>query len=298
MKKVLLTASAALLFTLTACGPAATGTADPQPGGAAQNAAASDRPGLTTIVDPVLGEIVADRQGWVLYRFDADTSEPPKSNCENECLAAWPASPAVDPADATGIAPGIVGTYTRSDGSAQAMLSNYILYRYSGDKTPGETKGQGSKGKWWAVRPDGKRAQAAGQARGPLHVVDHPQLGKIVVDADGYTLYRHKGDTDDPMASTCNGECAVAWPPVPAIDSAGSQGLTVNVTNFKREDGTVQSSLDCWPLYRFAKDTAPGQVNGHGGADGTFFAVTPDGKFANNGKPIATTTTDGNGYTY
>lgn len=296
MKKTLLIGSIALLFGLTACGPAA--TQSPQPENAAQNAAQSDKPGLTTIVDPVLGEIVTDTNGWVLYRFDADASQPPKSNCEADCLAAWPAAPAVDPANTTGITPAIVGSYTRSDGTVQAMLSDYILYRYSGDKAPGQTTGQGVKGKWWAVTPEGKRAGQPAQAKGPLHVVDHPQLGKIVVDADGYTLYRHKGDTDDPMASTCNGECALAWPPVPAIDATGSQGLTVNVTNFKREDGSVQSSLDCWPLYRFAKDTAPGQVNGHGGADGTFFAVTPDGKFANGGKPIATTTTEGNGYAY
>lgn len=289
MKKLMLVAASVLALGLTGCGYATTNSPATD-----QVANQAEGPALSTINDPQLGEIVVDEKGWVLYRFDGDTSEPPKSNCDGECAAAWPPSPAVDAANLTGVDAGVLGSFTRADGSTQAMLSNYLLYRYAGDKNPGDTLGQGVNGKWWAVTPEGKRAGAPTPAKGPLSTMEHPQLGTIVVDAEGYALYRHKGDTDDPMASTCNGECAVAWPPVPAIETAGSQGIQAPVTSFQREDGTTQSSLDCWPLYRFAKDTVPGQVNGHGGADNTFFAVTPDGKLANDGKPIATT--GGSGY--
>jgi len=287
MKKLMIVAASVMALGLTGCGYASTSSPDTD-----QVANQEAGPALATINDPELGEIVVDEKGWVLYRFDADASEPPKSNCEGECAAAWPPSPAVAAANLTGIDGTILGSFTRSDGSTQSMLSNYLLYRFAGDKNPGDTLGQGVNGKWWAVTPDGKRAgqpAAATPAKGPLSTIEHPQLGTIVVDAEGYALYRHKGDTDDPMASTCNGQCAAAWPPVPAIETNGSQGIQAPITSFQREDGTAQSSLDCWPLYRFSMDTTPGEVNGHGGADNTFFAVTPDGKFANNGQPISTT---------
>jgi hypothetical protein len=35
-------------------------------------------------------------------------------------------------------------------------------------------------------------------------------------------------------------------------------------------------TLNRWPLYRFAKDTTPGEAKGQG-AGGTWFAATPDG---------------------
>lgn len=279
MRKTLLAAAAAaLMLGLSACGGYDSPNTTP-----AGNETAGDA--LATINDPVLGEIVVDDEGYVLYRFDADASEPPKSNCSGECAAAWPPSPAVDAGKLTGIDASILGSFTREDGTKQAMLSNYLLYRYAGDTKPGETKGQGVKGKWWAVKPDGKRAGKPAAANGPLKTIEHPQLGTIVVDSEGFVLYRHKGDTDKPMASTCEGECAAAWPPVGEI-STDASGVKATVTSFKRGDGTVQSSLGCWPLYRFAKDTKPGEVTGHGGANGTFFAVTPDGKLANGGKPL------------
>jgi hypothetical protein len=45
----------------------------------------------------------------------------------------------------------------------------------------------------------------------------------------------------------------------------------------KRDDGTLQLTIGHWPIYRFSKDTAPGQTNGEG-VGGTWFAVSPLGK--------------------
>ena len=47
-----------------------------------------------------LGEVVTDSAGMTLYRFDKDTAEPPKSNCDGDCATAWPPVPArAPPAD-------------------------------------------------------------------------------------------------------------------------------------------------------------------------------------------------------
>src|SRR6476661_1695423 len=40
------------------------------------------------------------------------------------------------------------------------------------------------------------------------------KLGTVVVDGQGYTLYRFDKDTAKPPASNCAGECAQKWPPV------------------------------------------------------------------------------------
>ena len=44
-------------------------------------------------------------------------------------------------------------------------------------------------------------------------------------------------------------------------------------------DGTLIVTYNKMPLYYFAKDTKPGDVNGQG-VGGVWYAVTPDGKLA------------------
>jgi hypothetical protein len=41
-------------------------------------------------------------------------------------------------------------------------------------------------------------------------------LGTIVVDGTGRTLYVFDKDTASPPKSNCDGDCAAMWPPVPA----------------------------------------------------------------------------------
>ena len=44
-----------------------------------------------------------------------------------------------------------------------------------------------------------------------------------------------------------------------------------------RSDGSAQLAAGIWPLYRFAGDAAPGDVNGQGSGD-VWFAASPEGK--------------------
>ena len=40
------------------------------------------------------------------------------------------------------------------------------------------------------------------------------RMGKVVVDQEGWVLYRFDGDKSKPAAkSTCDGDCAKVWPP-------------------------------------------------------------------------------------
>src|SRR4051812_9357878 len=67
-----------------------------------------------------------------------------------------------------------------------------------------------------AAEGQGTVAQSAGQ----LAVADTDKLGEVVTDSAGMTLYRFDKDTAEPPKSTCDGDCATAWPPVPASGAA------------------------------------------------------------------------------
>ena len=46
---------------------------------------------------------------------------------------------------------------TRKDGTKQLTIGGWPVYRYIGDKKPGQWKGQNVGGKWFVVKPDGKK---------------------------------------------------------------------------------------------------------------------------------------------
>lgn len=82
------------------------------------------------------------------------------SDCTGECLAKWPAAKPVTKAqaEAAGLNPGLVGTYTRPDGPQQLSYDCWPVYRYTGDAEPGDANGHGVGGTWWAVGANGEKA--------------------------------------------------------------------------------------------------------------------------------------------
>jgi predicted lipoprotein with Yx(FWY)xxD motif len=113
---------------------------------------------LTAKSLPRMGKVVVDQDGWILYRFDKDTVNPPASNCVEKCEKVWPPSYTDDgKPELSGIDEDKVTVITREDGTKQLALGGWALYRYIGDKKPGQWKGQGVGGTWFVVAPDGKR---------------------------------------------------------------------------------------------------------------------------------------------
>ena len=110
-----------------------------------------------------------------------------------------------------------------------------------------------------------------------LRSTTNSRLGAIVVDGSGRTLYRFDKDSASPPASNCTGACAQLWPPVLVGTQISLSGVDRSLLGtIKRSDGSVQLTLHGWPLYRYAGDSAAGQINGEG-LDGTWFAVHPTG---------------------
>jgi hypothetical protein len=70
---------------------------------------------------------------------------------------------------------------------------------------------------------------------------------------------------DEPGSSSCYDACAEVWPPYTLDDApVAPPGFPGSLGLVDREDGTWQVALDDMPLYYFAGDTSPGDVNGHG----------------------------------
>jgi predicted lipoprotein with Yx(FWY)xxD motif len=91
--------------------------------------------------DPKLGDILTDTQGMTLYLYQKDGVG--SSNCTGDCAKQYPpltVPQGVAVLAAQGIV-GNVGALERTDGTYQVLYNDAPLYRYSGDKKPGDTNG-------------------------------------------------------------------------------------------------------------------------------------------------------------
>ncbi|MEX0863657.1 MAG: hypothetical protein WD269_02135 [Acidimicrobiia bacterium] len=132
-----------------------------------------------------------------------------------------------------------------------------------GDDGGGTTAPQGTTG-------PGSSAPAGGDGV----TTANTDLGTILVDPDGRTMYVFTQDTEG--ESTCYDDCAALWPSVPADAPIGS-GLDASLFgSTTRTDGASQLTLDGQPLYIYTPDTAPGDTLGQG-FGGVWFVVGADG---------------------
>lgn len=100
-------------------------------------------------------------------------------------------------------------------------------------------------------------------------------VGRVLVDAEGRTVYLLTRDAQGD--STCYDDCEKAWPVVGELAGVG-EGLDPSLLGTTtREDGTVQATYNDWPLYHFAGDGAPGEVNGQG-LQGVWWVLDAEGR--------------------
>lgn len=128
-----------------------------------------------------------------------------------------------------------------------------------------------------------------------IDVADNPDLGQILTDGDGNTVYLF--EKDDGNESYCtSSECVAAWPPVTTSGdvTAGAGADQSLIGTVQREDGTEQVTYDGHPLYLYAGDSKPGDTTGNGldqfGAE--WYALTPDGSNAEGTSSGGSTSTE------
>ena len=101
----------------------------------------------------------------------------------------------------------------------------------------------------------------------------------ILVDAKGMTLYVYAKDSKG--KSTCTGQCAKFWPPLVLAKGTTAPATMVGVAGTFGEimlaGGADQLTYDGAPLYTFANDKKPGDINGQGVAGRWWAVVVPGG---------------------
>jgi predicted lipoprotein with Yx(FWY)xxD motif len=107
-------------------------------------------------------------------------------------------------------------------------------------------------------------ATHAAQAKGAVVSTAKTSLGRIIVNANGRTLYLFEKDRNG--KSACSGQCAAFWPPLitsgkPSA-TGGAKASLLGTT--KRADGRLQVTYNHHPLYTFVKDQKAGQTSGEG----------------------------------
>jgi predicted lipoprotein with Yx(FWY)xxD motif len=89
-------------------------------------------------------------------------------------------------------------------------------------------------------------------------------VGQVLVDSNGMTLYYFEKDKKGSGKSACSGACASARPPLTTSGAAKAQsGVNAAMLGtIERSDGTTQVTYAGWPLYTFVEDKKPGEDNG------------------------------------
>ena len=110
-------------------------------------------------------------------------------------------------------------------------------------------------------------------------------FGKVLVDANGKTLYAFAADS--PGKSNCTDTCLQYWPAAKASGTIShSSDVTAKLATIKRSDGTTQLTVNGWPVYTYAADSGPGQASGQGEnlSGGKWWVIAPSGTQVKSGE--------------
>ncbi len=187
-----------------------------------------------------------DAKGYALYTYDVDLREPGKSACVADCAAMRP--PAIAEMIPEKMPEGWA-VVTRDDGAQQWAYNGRPLYRYVRDANAGATFGVDE---GWNI--------AFTPIITPTGVsVGSTVRGHVLTTSAGKTLYTRTGDGKN--NSPCDRACLQTWSPLKA-PWAGFDFADFSV--IKRSDGVFQWAFKGEPLFSFAGDAQPGDLNGDG----------------------------------
>jgi len=217
-------------------------------------------PGQTTmpasdtvqVTASTLGNILVDAKGMTLYYFANDVPASGASSCTGQCAVIWPVFSAGAIQVSSPLSTADFGTITRADGTSQTTYHGWPLYYFQGDAKPGDVTGENVQKIWFVIKP------------GENVLVAHtPALGLYLTDGAGNTLYTFTKDSSG--TSACTGACLAKWPAFGAATVSAPSVLDPSgFSAVSRADGVNQTAWMGRPLYYYAGDTKPGDVNGQG----------------------------------
>jgi predicted lipoprotein with Yx(FWY)xxD motif len=110
---------------------------------------------VVTSATTSLGATLVDADGHTLYEYQPDPSG--KSTCTGGCATIWPplTTSAATVSVGSGLTASLFTTVAGDNGAKVVAANGHALYRFSGDKNPGDTTGQGFGGIWHVAKPNG-----------------------------------------------------------------------------------------------------------------------------------------------
>ena len=150
------------------------------------------------------------------------------------------------------------------------------IYGGGGESTTETSSG----GRYGSEGGEKTTASSGAGSVGVVKAAKAGDLGTIIVDSEGLTLYDfHK---DKGGKSSCYGACAGAWPPLltEGKPKAEAGAMSNQLGTTKRKDGTVQVTYAGWPLYTYLGDKGPGEANGNDFSQfgAQWYALMPNGE--------------------
>jgi predicted lipoprotein with Yx(FWY)xxD motif/cytochrome c5 len=203
-------------------------------------------------------------RGWPLYYFVGD-EQPGDANGQGLNDVWYLVSPMGEPVGAEqgdGQQEGVAGNEGEAAGEHQQLEVQTGGAMTGGAHAP--TGGAGG-------------VQSTEGSAATVQVDESESFGQYLVDADGMSLYMYQNDSEN--NSACNEECVQNWPPL-TVEGEATAGEGVDsklLSTFERSDNTVQAAYNGLPLYRYVRDTAPGDTLGQN-LGRVFFLVSPTGE--------------------
>lgn len=102
-----------------------------------------------TVMQKGSDRYLADSNGMTLYYFTKDSSGT--STCAGPCVERWPVFYTDNVMVPSGMDAKEFSVISRTDGKKQSTFRGWPLYYWAGDKTAGQTAGQGFNGVWFYV---------------------------------------------------------------------------------------------------------------------------------------------------
>jgi predicted lipoprotein with Yx(FWY)xxD motif len=103
--------------------------------------------------------------------------------------------------------------------------------------------------------------------------VERTRAGMVLAGSKGLTLYYFTKDKPHSGRSACFGSCLKAWPALAApVKAPAGARMPGPMGTIHRGNGTVQVTINGFPIYYFVGDKAPGQIAGNG-VEGTWHII-------------------------
>ena len=220
----------------------------------------------------VNGQALVDSDGMTVYFFDGKPGRSDGENCKlSSCTTRWTPVAAAQLARPVGDFSVVSG----ANSTRQWAYKGRPLFTFGGDLARGDAHGDGVDAKWHAAVL--VKYFAPPEAR----VAYDEVRGALLTTASGMTLYR-QGVSDHSLnnrsipyarpgtpaiaravgvSAGCSGPCLNDWRPFKAREGAtpsGYWGIAV-----REDDGSRQWVYKGHPLYLYAGDKKPGDMNGN-----------------------------------